>query len=164
MVIDEWSSCGYIQEVALQHPMKCKDSDQIWEDGILHEVDTNLEHDGRRHPHLDEWVWMVSKGLVSHLQIYETRQYEAWPCWLLLKEFGHYVTYPFSKGMLWFEAFHGTHMIWQHNIWFYGEFYKSIIMMLLHDLYDDGVRRQQELMLLWKLLGEYGLILLPYFA
>ena len=36
LVIDEWSSCGDLQEVALQHPMKCKDSDLIWEDVIFH--------------------------------------------------------------------------------------------------------------------------------
>lgn len=71
LVIDEWYLCRDLQEVALQHLMKCKDSDQIWEDGILHEVDTNLEHD-RRHPQLDGWVRMMSKGLVSHLQIYDT--------------------------------------------------------------------------------------------
>ena len=107
-----------------------------------------------RHPHLYGWVRMVSKRLVSHLQIYDTGQQEAWLRWLLLKEFGHHVTYPFSKGMKWFEALHGTHMLWQQKIWLYGEFYKSIIIMLLHDLYDDGVRRQQDFMLLWKLLGE----------
>ena len=71
----------------------------------------NLEHD-RRHPHLDEWVWMVSKGLVSHLQIYDIGRQEAWLRWLLLKEFGHHVTYPISKGVLWFGALHGTHMTW----------------------------------------------------
>ena len=40
LVIDEWSSFGYLQEVALQHPMKCRDIDLIWEDGILHWRDT----------------------------------------------------------------------------------------------------------------------------
>ena len=35
----------------------------------------------------------------------------------------------------------------------------STIMLLLHSLYGEGVGRQQELLLLWKLLGEYGLIL-----
>ena len=53
LVIDEWSSFGDLQEVVIQHPMKCKGSDMILEDSILHEVDTNLEHN-RRHPHLDE--------------------------------------------------------------------------------------------------------------
>ena len=68
------------------------------------------------------------------------------------------MTYPLAKGMLGMEALHDTHMLWQQNIWLYGAFSKSIIMMLLHDLYDDCVRRQQESMFLWKPLGEYGLI------
>ena len=66
LVIDEWSSFGDLQEVVLQHPMNSKDSDLIWEGGIIHWRDTNWEHD-RRHPHVDEWVQMVSKALVSHL-------------------------------------------------------------------------------------------------
>ena len=66
---------------------------------------------------MDEWVLMVSKRLVSRLQIYDTGKQEAWLHWLLLKEFGNEVTYPISKGMLWFEALHDTHMIWQKNIW-----------------------------------------------
>ena len=32
-------------------------------------------------------------------------------------------------------------------------------MLFLHILYGDGVGRQHELLFLWKLLGEYGLIL-----
>ena len=84
---------GDIQEVALQHLIKCKGSDMIWEDGILHWRDINWEY-GRRHSHLDEWVMMMSKGLVSHLQIYDIGQQEALLRWLLLKEFGHNVTYP----------------------------------------------------------------------
>ena len=79
MVMDEWSSCGDLQEFSLQHLMKCKDSYQIWEDGIIHWLDTKLEHD-RRHPQLDGWVRLMSKGLVSHLQIYDTGQQEAWLC------------------------------------------------------------------------------------
>ena len=31
-------------------------------------------------------------------------------------------------------------------------------MLLLHCLYGDGVARQQEFLLLWMFLGEYGLI------
>ena len=34
----------------------------------------------------------------------------------------------------------------------------SIFMLLLHELYDDGVGRQLELLFLWLLLKEYGLI------
>ena len=36
LVINEWSSFGDLQEIAFQHPMKCKDKNLIWEDGILH--------------------------------------------------------------------------------------------------------------------------------
>ena len=112
----------------------------------------------RRHPQLDGWVRLMSKGLVSHLQIYDTGQQEAWLCWLLLKYFGHHVTYPMSKGVLWFGALHDNHMLWQQKIWLYGAFYKSTIMMLFYDLFDGEMRRQQRLLLLWLLLGEYGLI------
>ena len=37
-------------------------------------------------------------------------------------------------------------------------YFMATIMLLLHSLYGDGVGRQQELLLLWILLGEYGLI------
>ena len=33
----------------------------------------------------------------------------------------------------------------------------SIIVLLLHDLHFDNARRQQESLLLWQLLREYGL-------
>ena len=36
LVIDEWSSFGDLQEIAFQRPMKCKDRNLIWEDGILY--------------------------------------------------------------------------------------------------------------------------------
>ena len=36
--------------------------------------------------------------------------------------------------------------------------FMSIIIYSPHDLYDGGVREQQELLLLWLLLGEYGQI------
>ena len=42
--------------------------------------------------------------------------------------------------------------------WGYVISFMSTIMFLLHSLYGDGVGRQQELLLLWKFLGEYGLI------
>ena len=35
--------------------------------------------------------------------------------------------------------------------------FMSTIILLLHILYDDGVGRQQEFLLLLKFLGEYGL-------
>ena len=42
------------------------------------------------HPHWDEWVRMISKGLHDHLQIYVMDQQEAWLRWFLLGEFGNY--------------------------------------------------------------------------
>ena len=91
--------------------MKCKESDQIWGDGILHWNDNKVEH-GRRQPHLDGWVRMMRKGLVSHLQIYDTGQQEASFPWLLLRDFGHHLTYPMTIGVLLFGTWHGTHIMW----------------------------------------------------
>ena len=64
MVIDEWFSLGDLQEIAFQHPMKCKDRNLKWEDGILHWRGTKMEHD-QRHPHFDESIRM------SIVQAYE---------------------------------------------------------------------------------------------
>ena len=110
MVIEEWSSYGDLQEVALKHPMKCRDIDLIWEGGILHWRNSKIENDSRHSP-LFGWGMLMSKRLESHLLFYDRGQQEARLCWLLLKEFGHHVTYRTSRGMLWFEALHGTHMI-----------------------------------------------------
>ena len=52
-------------------------------------------------------------------------------------------------------------MMWQQGAWLCWvdvTFYMSISMLLLHGLHDDDVRWQQESLLLWLLLGEYGLI------
>ena len=70
LVIDEWSSFGDLQEAALQHPMKCRDSVLDWEGGILLWRDTNFEHDDRHSP-LFGWMMLMSKRLESHLQIYD---------------------------------------------------------------------------------------------
>ena len=96
MVMDERSSLGDLQRVAFQNSMKCKERDLVWEDGSHHGRITK-RNNGRRHPQLIEWMWMRRKRLVSHLQIYDTRQQEAWLRWLLLKEFGHHLAYPFTK-------------------------------------------------------------------
>ena len=83
-------------KIAFQDPMKC--NNMILDDGIPHGRSTKMK-DGRRHTQLVDWMWMVSKNLVSYLQIYDTRQQEAWLRWLLLKEFGHHLAYTLSKGM-----------------------------------------------------------------
>ena len=84
-----------LEKIAFQHPVKCKSRNMIWDDGSLHGRSTKME-DGRRHPQWVELMWMESKKMVRYLQIYDTRQKEAWLCWLLLKEFGHHIL---SKGM-----------------------------------------------------------------
>lgn len=65
------------------------------------------------------------------------------------------------KGVLLVGTWHDTYIMWQQGVWLYWAdliFFMSIIMFLLHGLYDYNVRRQQELFFLWLLLGEYGLI------
>ena len=87
--------------------------------------------------------WMVTKGLVSHLHVYDTGQQEAWLRWLLLKEFGHHVTYPSSKGMLVEETWQDTCIIWQQGVWVHCVdmiFFMSISIFSPHDFYDGGVR------------------------
>ena len=159
LVIDEWSSFGDLQGIAFQHSMKWKYRNLIWEDGILHWRDTNFEHDDRHSP-LVGWVMLMSKRLGSHLQIYDTGQQEARLHWLLLKEFGYHVTHSISRSMLVDGTWHNTCIIWQQVVWVHCvdmTLFMSIFMFSPHDLYDGGVRRQQELLLLWLLLGEYGL-------
>ena len=100
------------------------------------------------------------KDAMKSIHIYDTGQQEAWLCWPLLKDFGHHVTYPSSKGMLVEETWHGTCIIWQQGVWVHYvdiEFFISIIMFSPHDLYDGGVRRQHEILLIWLLSEEYGL-------
>ena len=66
--------------------------------------------------------------------------------WLLLREFGHHMTYHMSMGMLLFGTLHDTHMMLQQGAWLcwflLGEigvtFYMPISISLLHALhYDD---------------------------
>ena len=99
---------------------------------------------------------LMRKRLESHLKIYDTGQQEARLCWLLLKEFGHYMTHSISKSWLVDEPWHGTCIIGKKGVWMYwGDviYFISNIMLLLHSLYGDDVGRKQELLLLWKFLG-----------
>ena len=150
MIISVRYFLGYLQGVAFQHPMECKKKNLIWEKGSLLWKGTKVDHDGR-HPHWDEWGWMESKKLVRYLQIYDTRQQEAWLRWLLLKEFGHHVTYPLSKGMWVKEVWQDTCIIGQQGVWMHCVDMTSFISIIIyspHDVYDGGVRRQQKLLLL----------------
>ena len=64
---------------------------------------------------------------------------------------------------MWMDGtWHGTYIIWKQGVWVYWSdviSFISTIVLFLHDLYDDGVGRQLELLILWLLLREYGLIL-----
>ena len=62
-----------LEKRTFQNPMKCKDKNLIWEDGIPHGRSTRMRR-RRRHPQVSEWMWMMSKELGSYLHIYETRQ------------------------------------------------------------------------------------------
>ena len=55
---------------ALQHFMKCKVLHQFGKDGIIQREDTMIMQGIIRHPHWNEWVRMMSKGLYDHFQIY----------------------------------------------------------------------------------------------
>ena len=70
------------------------------------------------------------------------------------------MTYPFSKGVWVEETWQNTCIIWQQRFQVYYVdmiSFMSIKIFSPHDLYDGGVRGQQELFL-WLLLGEYGRI------
>ena len=87
-----------LQGDAFQTLMKCKERDFVREDGSPHGGSTKGGR-RRKHPQGAEWVWMRRKGMIFHLKIYNTGQQEAWLRWLLLKEFGHHLEYPFSRRM-----------------------------------------------------------------
>ena len=99
---------------------------------------------------------MERKKLVRYLQIYDTGQQEAWLRWLLLKYFGHLETYPLSKGMREEGVWQDTCIIGKQGVWMTYD--DIIIIFSPHDLYDGGMRRQQKILLLWRILGEHGQI------
>ena len=51
-------------KISFQDPMKCRNL--IWDDGSPHGRSTKMK-DERRHPQLIEWIWMMTKKLVSYL-------------------------------------------------------------------------------------------------
>ena len=107
-----------------------------------------------------EWMWMKSKRLVSHLQIYDTRQQEAWLRWLLSKEFGHHLAYTLPKGMGMEKIWQDACIIQQKIIWMHGVdvTFISFIMSSSHNLHDESMRRQQTILLLGLYLREKGQI------
>ena len=84
-----------LEKFIIQIPTKCKIRNLIWEDGSPHGRSTRMRR--RRHPQVIEWMGMMSKELGGYLQIYDTRQQEAWLRWLLLKEFGHHLANTLPK-------------------------------------------------------------------
>ena len=83
------------------------------------------------HPHWDEWVRMIRKGLHDHLQIYDMGQQEAWVRWFLLGEFGYYP----KAAISFIHGLKNTHVMkkeaWLH--WFllgeYGYYPKAHIFL-----------------------------------
>ena len=81
---------------------------------------------------------------------------------VVLREFDHHMTYPLSMCFILFETWHGTLMMCNDGVCLYWAdvtFQMSISMFLLHDTHEE-VRRQQDILLLWLLLGEFGLSIL----
>lgn len=120
------------------------------EDDSPHGENAKVKNE-KMHLHGVEWTWEKSKRLVSHLKIYDIGQHEAKLRWLLLREFGHHKTYPFSKGMWEEKTWQDTCIIWK-GVW---EYYDDVIFSP-HGLYDGGMMRQQRNLVLWRIEREQG--------
>ena len=90
---------------------------------------------------------MRSKRLISHLQIYDTEQQEAWLRWLLLKEFGHHLEHSFSRRMGVEERWQDVCIMGKKRAGIHGADMKYISVMVpsSHELHDVSMRRQQAL-------------------
>ena len=55
-----------IKKITFQNPLKCKDKNMIWEDGILHWRNATYGHNDR-HSSWVGWVMLMSKRLGNHL-------------------------------------------------------------------------------------------------
>ena len=106
---------------------------------------------------------------------------KVWILWLLRREFGHHMSNLMSMHLplleiclmcshaflfemylmyvLWFGRKDNSDMMYKGACLYYvyETSHMFIIILLLHDLQFDNARRQQECLLLWLLLGEYGL-------
>ena len=105
---------------------------------------------------MDQWMWVESKKLEIYLQLYDTGQQEARLHWLLLREFGHHETYPFSKGMWEESTWQGTCIMGQQGVWIHYD--DVIIMFSPHGLHDGGLLGQQRHFFLWRIGREQGQI------
>ena len=73
------------------------------------------------------------------------------------------MTSPMFMCFVLFVIWHSTLMICDNGVFLYWAsmtFYMSFGMLLLFHDSHDGVKRQQDLLLLWFLLGEFGLSIL----
>ena len=127
----------------------------------------------------------LSHNFVTHaLHMTRMQKEKAWLIWLLMREFGHHMIYLMSLYLLLFEIClmylyeflfgmylmfmyvlgvgrkYNSHMMWHKGACFYyvdETSHMSITIFLLHELHHGNARRQQEPLLLWLILGEYGL-------
>ena len=79
-----------------------------------------------------------------------------------MREFGHHMTSPMSMCFVLGRICHGTLMMCINGAYLYWDdmkFHMPMIMSLLHDAHKEG-RRQKYLLLIWLLLGEFGLSIL----
>ena len=77
--------------------------------------------------------------------------------YLLVFLFGMYLMLMYVLG---FGRNYNSHMMWHTGacLYYFNETsHMSISLLLLHDLHHDNARRHQESLLIWLLLGEYGL-------
>ena len=76
-----------------------------------------------------------------------------------LREIGHHMTSPMSMCFVMGKAWHDALMMCIDGVYLYWAdvtFHMSISMFLIHDAHEKE-RKQQDLLLLWLLLGEFGL-------
>ena len=87
-------------------------------------------------------------------------------CSFWLRDFGHHMTSPMFMCLVLFGIWHNTLMMCDNGVFLYWAdmtFHMSFNMLpLLHDSHDD-VKRQQEILFLWLLLGDFGPTYSPTF-
>ena len=93
---------------------------------------------------------------------YGIQQEKACSLWLTMREFDHHMTSPMSMCFELCKTWYGTLMMCINGAYLYWDdmkFHMPMIMSLLHDAHGEE-RGQQDLLLLWLLLGEFGLSIL----
>ena len=81
--------------------------------------------------------------------------------WLLLNKFGHHLEYNLSKGKWMEKMWQDACIIEQQRVWMHDVdvIFISFIMFSSHDLYDESMGRQQNILFLWMFFGEQEQIL-----